>query len=401
MRGRAAFSIVVAIAALVVGLVVGTRLTVPPQLAHTAKRTMYQCSMHPQIVSDKPGICPICQMRLVPIDDAGGGTAPPTAAAARKPLFYRHPMRPDVTSPVPAKDEMGMDYVPVYEDEDAGGAGAIPGHASFTLPVERQQLIGVTRDTVHRRALETDIRAVGKVAYDPQLYQAMVEYREALRARAQVQHSPWAGAQEGAAALLRGAALKLRQQGLSEAQLAAMAKAAPDPENLLLPGKTVWVYAQVYESELDLVRPGAPLTITAAALPGRTFSASVAAVDPILNVTTRTARVRALVATPDADLRPETFVQVRIHVALGEALAVPKVAVLDTGERQIVFVVHDQGTFEPRAVSLGRDAGEYAEVLSGLEDGEEVVTSANFLIDSESRFRAALAAFKRPPAEGR
>src|SRR6185295_7013318 len=191
---------------------------------------------------------------------------------------------------------------------------------------------------------------------------------------------------------LRAAALKLRRQGLSEAQLAAMAKA--DPENLLLPGKTVWVYARVYEHELDLVRPGQLLTITTAALPGRTFTASVVAIDPVLDPATRTARVRALVATPDADLRPETFVQVHIHVGLGEALAVPTDAVLDTGAHQIVFVVHEQRTFEPRAVTLGRDAGEWTEVLTGLEDGDEVVTSANFLIDSESRFRAALAAFK-------
>src|SRR6185295_10506902 len=135
----------------------------------------------------------------------------------------------------------------------AGGADTVPGHASFTLPLERQQLIGVRRGTVQRRALDADIRAVGTVAYDPQLYQAVIEYREALRGRAQVQHSPWAGAQEGTAALLRAAALKLRRQGIPEAQLAAMAKA--DPENLLLPGKAVWVYARVYEHELELVRP--------------------------------------------------------------------------------------------------------------------------------------------------
>ena len=107
----------------------------------------------------------------------------------------------------------------------------------------------------------------------------------------------------------------------------------------------------------------------------------------------RSCFIRALVATPDEALRPETFVHVTIHVPLGEKVAVPENAVLDTGEHQIVFVVAGEGRFEPRAVELGREAQGYYEVLRGVEPGERVVTSANFLIDSESRFRSALAAF--------
>jgi multidrug efflux pump subunit AcrA (membrane-fusion protein) len=170
--------------------------------------------------------------------------------------------------------------------------------------------------------------------------------------------------------------------------------------NLLLPGKSVWVYGQVYEYEVQLVRPGQEMVVTVPSLPGRTFRARVVAVDPILNAMTRTARVRALVATPDASLRPETFVHVALHVPLGERVAVPESAVLDTGEHQIVFVLAGGGRFEPRAVALGREAQGYWEVLGGVEPGERVVTSANFLIDSESRFRAALAAFGAPAPGG-
>jgi len=360
--------------------------------AAPAKRQRYQCAMHPEIVSDEPGNCPICGMKLQPVD----GEAAAATGGRRTIAFYRHPMRPDVTSPVPAKDEMGMDYVPVYTDELSGGqAGAVTGRAPFTLSPARQQLIGVRRARVERRRLVVAIRANGTVAYDPGLYQAVVEYRQALRARAQLAQSTVPEALSGADGLVRAAAMRLRQKGISESQLAQVTRG--DPTNLLLPGKSVWVYAQVYEHELGLVRPGQTLTITAPSLPGRRFTARVAGIDPILDPATRTARVRALVSTPTGDLRPESFVDVSIEVPLGERLAVPEDAVLDTGTRRIVFVVRGEGEFEPRAVELGRDAQGFYEVRSGLEAGEEVVVAANFLIDSESRFRSALRAFESQP----
>jgi multidrug efflux pump subunit AcrA (membrane-fusion protein) len=133
----------------------------------------------------------------------------------------------------------------------------------------------------------------------------------------------------------------------------------------------------------------------------RRLSTKVSAVDAILDPMTHGGAGRGLVSTPEKSLRPESFVQVAIHVPLGEKLAVPEEAVLDTGDHQIVFVVNDEGQFEPRSVGLGREAQGYYEVLSGLSDGEQVVTSANFLVDSESRFRAALAAYKRAPSPSR
>jgi len=321
-----------------------------PVAARAAKKAVYQCAMHPEIVSDQPGICPICQMKLQRVDEAA-------------------------------------------EPEHAH-ASDVPGHAPFTLSRERQQLIGVTRGAVETKALEVEIRAVGRVAYDPSLYQVLVEYREALRSKEQIRDSSLREAHHGADAIVRAARLKLRQQGLSEAQIKQLTAGGRDPVELLLPGDAVWVYAQVYEYEVGLVAPGQTMVITAPSQPGRKFTAKVLAVDPILDPMTRTVRVRGLVPTPDASLRPESFVDVRIHVPLGEKLAVPQDAVLDTGEHQIVFVVKGEGRFEPRSVELGREAQGHYEVLSGLAAGEEVVTSANFLIDSESRFRAALAANK-------
>jgi multidrug efflux pump subunit AcrA (membrane-fusion protein) len=176
-----------------------------------------------------------------------------------------------------------------------------------------------------------------------------------------------------------------------------MTAARQDPESLLLPGRTVWIYAQVYEYQVEAVKAGQEMVVTVPALPGRTFTTTVASVDPILDAATRTARVRAVLQTPDAGLRPETFVNVRIRVPLGRHVAVPRDAIFDTGEHQIAFVVRDGARFEPRAVTLGREAEGFYEVLSGIAAGEEVVTSANFLIDSESRFRAALEAFGSAP----
>jgi len=317
-----------------------------PQVAGTAK---YQCAMHPQIVSDRPGVCPICQMKLQRVDE-------PAAHAV-------------------------------------GEEPTVPGHAPFTLSTERQQLIGVTTGTIERRDLTQVIRTAGKVAYDPELYQTIVEYREALGAKRRIGASDAADVRRGADAIVRAAALRLRQRGLSAEQLDAIARDGGDPTSLILPGKTTWVYAQVYEYELDRVHAGQTADITGPSAPGRSYTGKVVAIDPILNATTRTARARILVATPDAGLRPEAFVDATIAVPLGRVLAIPDGAVLDTGEHRIAFVVEGDGRFEPRSVTLGRDADGYTEVLDGLSEGEKVVTSANFLIDSESRFRAALATF--------
>jgi Cu(I)/Ag(I) efflux system membrane fusion protein len=379
------FAILVVIALVVSAFFTGRNFMPRPSGPSTAeaRRKLYQCSMHPQIVSDKPGKCPICGMNLEPVEEVSTAS-PAVAPKEHKILLYRNPMRADVTSPTPMKDEMGMDYIPVYADEAAAESG-VPGHGSFALSTARQQLIGVTHDKVESRDLQMVIRTVGQVAYDPDLYQAIVEYRNLAN-------------RPGMETVITNAVLRLRQLGLSEDMIKELAEATHDPNSLLLPGKEVWVYAQIYEYEIDMVHAGQTVTITAPSLPGHSYTAKVVAVDPILNPATRTARARILVATPEGNLRPQSFVQVRIEVSLGNKLAVPFDAVLDTGEHQIVFVVKEPGAFEPRSVKLGRQADGYYEVLSGLEEGEEVVTSANFLIDSESRFRSALAAYTRKSA---
>lgn len=364
----------------------------------------YQCSMHPGIVSDKPGNCPICNMALQEVDELRSSSQAPAQAQVgtgeRTILFYRHPMRPDVTSPTPSKDEMGMDFIPVYEDEAKGGGPSIAGHATITVPTERQQLIGVTTEKVERRDLDIEIRTVGRVAFDPELYNAIAEYREAVGAKERIKESPWSTAREEADNLIKSSALKLRLMGLSDQQIRQITQDGGESLNLLLPGKTVWVYGQVYEYEVDILRRGQRVVVTTPAIPGRVFPGTLKAIDPVLSAMTRTVRVRAEIETPDKRLRPETFVNIRIKIPLGKVIAVPDGAILSTGEAQIVFVKIGEGEFEPRSVVLGREAADFYEVIEGVSEGEEVVTSANFLIDSESRFKSAVNAFVKKNPSG-
>jgi Cu(I)/Ag(I) efflux system membrane fusion protein len=346
-------------------------------------KVVYQCAMHPQVIRTEPGSCPICGMTLMRVDPAD------QAADAS-----------DTTSHV--NGEAGATAARAgivnHASHEAGAGPADPtdavhGRAPFSLTPERQQLIGVKRGTVERRPLELELHAPGRIAYDPALYQALVEYREAMRAQGAVRGTALEG-RAGSDAILRGARLKLRQQGLSEALIRDLAASGSDPIELLLPGTSAWVYAQVFEHEASIVSPGQTVRIASQSYPGRTFKGRVVGVDPILDATTRTVRVRALVSTDGATLRPESLVEVHIEAPLGEMIAVPRDAVLDSGDRRIVFVVRGAGSFTPREVQLGRRAGEWIEVLAGLDAGDEVVTSANFLIDSESKIRSALAAFQ-------
>jgi Cu(I)/Ag(I) efflux system membrane fusion protein len=361
--------------------------------AHAAK---YHCPMHPTYVSDRAGDCPICGMRLVPIESEESHDEDVQAKSAskeKKLLYYRNPMDPKVTSPVPMKDQMGMDYVPVYEEErtEQFMGSSVEGLAPVRFPAEREQLIGVKTSFVVRREMSKGVRASGRIAYDPDLYGAVVEYREALKSREKVKNSPWPDVRERTEGLIAASVLRLRQMGLSDQQIHRLGRAEQDPTNLLLSSKggSVWVYAQIFEYEAGLVKTGQTMEVTGAAFPGKTFRGKVVAVDTVLSPETRTLRVRGEVPA-EGLLKPEMYVDVIINIPLGRRLMVPEEAVMNTGKRKISFVRNGPGRFEPREVVVGQEAENSVEILSGLTEGEAVVTSANFLIDSESKLKAAL-----------
>lgn len=352
-----------------------------------AAAAKYQCPMHPTYVSDHPGDCPICGMKLVAMEAQAPAAAAPVPG---KVLYYRNPMRPDATSPVPMKDEMGMDYVPVYSEEKS--QTPVAGQASTVVSAQMRRLIGMKSEPLRRRRLTFTVRASGLVAYDPDLYNAISEHHAAVMARDQVKDSPWPDVHERAEALVRAATLRLRQMGLSEEQIAGFENSAPTPTNLLVGGAggSVWVYAQIYEYEIGRMRAGLPAEITTPAYPGRVFRGTVKAVDSNLSAETRSLKVRIEVPNPDGLLKLEMFVNAGIKADLGDKLALPEGALLDTGERKMAFVDLGEGRLEPREVKVGGEADGYYELLSGVKEGEKVVTTANFLIDSESRLKAAI-----------
>lgn len=404
--------------------------------SHAARQaTTYQCPMHPSYTSDKPGDCPICGMKLVPVESAEAApgaamttgkkmcvlhkctmancrmelplapgetaTCPvcgtytaPAAGPAGKILYYRNPMNPAATSPVPMKDSMGMDYVPVYAEDVS--ETSVSGQASTVISAQKRQLIGMKSEPVARRHLKFTVRASGRVAYDPELYNAIAEHHSAMVAREKVKDSPWPDVHERTKALVRAAALRLRQLGLSESQIEAFTGTEAAPTNLLLGGSggSVWVYAQIYEYEISSVRPGLQAEIATPAYPGRVFHGTVKAIDSNLSPETRSLRVRIEVPNPGGLLKLEMFVNAAIKADFGEKLALPEAALLDSGQRKLVFVELGEGRIEPREVRVGREADGYYELLSGVREGEKVVTTANFLIDSESKLKSFTAPAK-------
>jgi hypothetical protein len=350
-----------------------------------AAKEIYYCPMHPNYTSDKPGDCPICGMSLVKREVKP--QEPSKQAGERKILYYRNPMNPAVTSPVPMKDQMGMDYVPVYEE-----APAKTGGAEVYISPEKQQLIGVKKGRVEKRKLSGQILTVGRVAYDPALFTAQQEYLQTFKSSRTI-HKDDGYIDEQSGAFIKSMKQKLLAMGMSEGEIIELEKRGKPQQNLYLPtseDKSVWVYVNIYEYEAELVKTGTPVEIRAMAYPGQVFEGKVVAVTPIIEAATRTLKVRALVDNPENKLKLEMFVNVAIKYDLGDKLAVPEEAVMHAGTRDIVFVAKSDGYFEPRVVMLGSKAQGYYEVLQGLSENEEVATSGNFLIDSESKLNAVL-----------
>ena len=388
-------------------------------------------------------------------DDAEPTFEPPAKPAivqsGRKILFYRNPMGLPDTSPVPKKDTMGMDYIPVYEDDAQEQGGAIK------LSVERIQRSGVRTEPARSVTLMQPVRAVGAVALDERrltvvsmrsegyvedlfvdttgqtvrkgeplfrVYSADIQQALAdlLVVSGRGQAAPALGQSS-----LNGTMRRLRNLGVPDDRIQELRESGVNPRTIDWPSPAsgtiiskriingqrisagdelyriadlsqVWVIADVAEGDLADIKPGTRASVTFRAYMGEPVEGVVTFIYPEMRAETRTARVRIEVPNPDGRLKTDMYADVVFHIE-GSGIpvtAVPSGAIIDSGARQVVLVAKGEGRFEPRAVKLGRRGDGRVEIVEGLTIGEEVVTSATFLIDAESNLQTALKAFTQP-----
>ena len=391
-------------------------------------------------------------MDYVPVYAEAQG-AGPLAKSTGKILYYRNPMGLPDTSPVPKKDPMGMDYVPVYEGQEPTDGSplvkidvdkvqklGVRTEAAAVRELTRTvRAVGVVQ--ANERGLYTvaprfegwiqklHVNTTGQTVkkgqplmdvYSPDLITAQQEYLIAVKGMQSVKDaSPEVLASmhqlmESGLQRLRnwdiseGDLKELQQQGKvrqyvtlrSQANGVVLEKPSIEGKRFMAGEmlyqiadlSTVWIIAEVFEQELGLVRQGQAVKIRVDAYPDKVLTGTVTFMYPTVTAETRTAKVRIELPNPGGLLKPSMYARVEMAStrATGKALAVPDSAVLDTGTRQLVLIRRDEGRFEPRTVKVGMRADGYVEVLEGLKAGENVVVSANFLIDAESNLKAAI-----------
>jgi len=366
-------------------------------------------------------------------------------ASGKKILYWIDAMNPTQKYNKAGKASDGMDLVPVYDEGSGPATSTVSGYANVKLTSERQQLIGVQTGMTEKRSMGRSVRTVGRVAvdetrlykistkfdgyieklyvnvtgqqirkgqplfsvYSPDLLATQQDYLLAMRAATQ------------APSLLAAARQRLLLWDVTPAEIRQLERTGTARKSVTIyaptngyvlnkiavegarvtPGEAlfdianldhVWIQADVYESELQFIRLGAMATTTLSYIPGRAWTGRVTFIAPTVDPMTRTVKVRSEFDNADGALKPEMFGDVVIEQPARQVVVVPESAVLQTGTRSVVFVAKDDGTFEPREVTVGTKSDQFYEVCSGLDAGVKVATQANFLIDSESRLKAAL-----------
>jgi RND family efflux transporter MFP subunit len=413
MDGRAlATALVAAVVVVAIGIGIYFAATRGGGTAGAKSAELWTCPMHLSVVRPEPGQCPICGMDLVPMEEG-------------------------------AQKEGGIEGHGVVEidPEKRQLIGVV------TTAVERRALERVVRTVGRVTVDETRLSHVhakvegwietlyaeetGKLVrrgdplltiYSPELVATQEEYLLALRSRERTKDSPFEEVRRSGESMVEAARQRLRLWDISEEQIRRLDETGEVQKALTLyapatgyvmekgnaiegmmvtPGMTlyvladlsrVWVEADIYESEAGLVEVGQQARLTLPGSGGEGCLGRVSYVYPTVEAKTRTLKARVECGNPGLRLKPDMYVDVEIVAPTAEVLAVPEEAVLDSGTRQVVFVEEEEGRFVPREVTVGPRAGGYYPVIAGLQEGESVVSSPNFLIDSESQFQAALEA---------
>jgi len=400
-------------------------------------KQLYTCGMHPQVVQDHPGTCPICHMKLVPMRD----DSPPSETSSEKKIkYYWDPMLgPSSISDKPGKSAMGMDLVPVYEDSEANGP-------AVRIDPSVVQNMGVRTVEVTSAPLSKTFRAVGILTLpEPGLFDVSLKvsgWIEKLYADKEGMHikkgeplfeiySPelqvaeeelLAAAKSGAGKdFFESAKKKLTFWDISADDIETLLKSSHAPRTTIIrspatghieekmvvagtavqPGmkllriadhSSIWLEAQVYAEDIPAIALNQEVEARVEGIPGEIFKGPITFVSPHLDPMTRTLKIRVTLTNPTFQLKPGMYGTAMVKsTGSAEVLLVPQEAVIDTGEKQIAFVALPEGHFEPRTVETGMSGdNDLIEIKSGLAEGEKVVTSGQFLLDVESRTTEAI-----------
>jgi len=411
----------------------------------TNQAHFFTCGMHPWIITEEPGLCPICGMKLTPKRDETDGSSQKKENAERKISYWRAPMNPAEIYDKPGKSAMGMDLVPVYDDEIIGGV-------EIKVDPVIQQNMGIRTVKAEKGPLEYTIRTYGHITYDetrmteinpkfsgwfeklyidftgqvvkkgkplfaiysPELLTAQEEYLVALK---NFRRNPGKTREE----MLTSVRRRLTYFDVPQREILAIENSgttkrimtiyspftgivvhknaiqggyvkAGTPVYRIADLSRVWVEAHIYEYELDRVHTGLEAEMKLPYLPGKVFNGKVTFVYPYLQQKTRDVVIRLEFDNPGLELKPEMYADIRIKTTAKEkGTIIPAESVIRSGERNIVFITRDNGKFTPRSVTLGMQVdGGKVQVLTGIIPGENVVTSGQFLLDSESKLKEAI-----------
>lgn len=410
------------------------------------EKQLWTCGMHPEIEQDHPGNCPICGMKLVPKRTSKGNQK------ERKILYYRSPMNPSITSPVPAKDEMGMDFVPVYEDEVGSNfveidpallqrinvkyAKIVKRELSNTVltngfvAVDESREINVTTkvggwvEKLYINKVGQSVKKGEKLLeiYSPEVVSAQQELLVTIESVNYKKELP-NNLEDFGNQLIANIIRKLQYFDVDNSVIKEIIKTKSTKKTIplfamrggvvleknILEGQKIeagtklfhiadlsilWILADVYEFELPKISLGGTAEITLPFLPGKKFYGKITFIYPTVEPQTRTAKVRIEIPNPSMQIKPGMYANVKLYgKKLKDVLVIPEDAVIRSGTNDIVLVSLGSGKFLAKEVKLGIYSEGFYQVLEGLEEGTEVVTSAQFLIDSESKLKSAIASF--------
>lgn len=418
--------------------------------------TQYTCGMHPEIVQDEPGSCPICGMKLTPTKPQGQKrrkrVTGEQACKGRDILMYQAPMDPNYTSPSPGKSPMGMDLVPVCETDELEAAGGI------SIDSRVRQNMGIRTDTAERAELRKTIRTLGHVDFDERRVTVIatkldgwiremhvdftgeavkkgdplfaIDSPQLLSTQQELVSARQAYERTGSAAdrgILEAARQRLRYWDISAAQIERIEASGAVEQTLTiespadgvvvqknaLEGKfvrsdtelfriadlsQVWVLAHFYEMDAPFLAVGAAVTVEVPYDGGPPIAGRVDYVFPWLDAKTREVKARIELPNPDGRLKPEMYVDVNLRADLGEeGLVIDDSAIIRTGVRNVVFVETEPGSYAPRVVKLGRQIDDKLEITAGLQAGDKVVIKGQFMLDSESRLKEVLGKYAVDP----